>query len=373
MRFSTFIKNNQKDITTEWVKYAQDNIEDIKALQLEEVEDHIEEMLARIVENMESHDTDAEQEVKSKGNEDMPHGETKAANSHGKQRVDVGFDLVELSSEFRALRASVLRLWEEKRKTEKLETDFQDMIRFNEAIDELWMDSLKQFQHKVKESRNWFMGILAHDLRNPLSAISGIQSLLSSSTNLLEEDQYLLELLGTSVKRMKELIDNLLELTNLRLGSGMNITKSTIDLTKHTEKIVQEVRLGYPETELVLKSSGPIQGEWDIMRLDQMMTNLIANALKHGRRGSPVTISVSAKDSEAFFNVHNEGSPVPDRIKKMISSGLFTKTEGDPTKKDSYGLGLYIVKAIVDGHNGQLEVKSNEKEGTTFKVILPKF
>lgn len=372
MKLTDFIKNHKEDITTEWVKFAKDNIDGIKELNLIEVQDHIKQMLDRIVDSMETLETDDQQEIKSKGNKNMLSGESKAANQHGAQRADVGFDIMELSSEFRALRASVLRLWEANSKEKKLDTHFQDMIRFNEAIDEVWMISLKHFQHKVDDSKNWFMGILGHDLRNPLAAISGVQSILKLSKNLSEKEKSLIARSDSSVKRMTELIDNLLELTNLRLGSGMTINKSPVDLSKQSEKIVQEFQLGYPEAELIIQSTGPVQGDWDVLRMDQLMTNLITNALRHGRQGGPVTVSISSKGNKAFFEVHNEGPVIPKSILEMISTGNFAKTKGDPTKKDSFGLGLYIVKQIVDGHKGEIEVKSDEKSGTTFKIILPR-
>lgn len=372
MKFAHFIKEHKEEITDEWVKYAQDNINGAIKMQLEEVRDHIKQMLDRIVESMETSQSDVQQEKKSKGNKDMRAGESKAANQHGEQRADEGFDATELSSEFRALRASVLRLWEAESKADKLEADFQDMIRFNEAIDELWVISLERFQQKVDERNNWFMGILGHDLRNPLAAISGVQSILKLSKNLSEMERSLLGRAGSSVKRMTELIDNLLELTNLRLGNGMKINKSPVDLSKQSEKIIQEVQLGYPQAKLIIESPGPVQGEWDVLRLDQLMTNLITNALRHGRPGGPVTVGISAKDNEASFEVHNEGQPIPEEIKDMISTGIFTKTNKNSTKKGSYGLGLYIVKQIVDGHKGEIKVDSSEETGTTFKIILPR-
>lgn len=372
MKFTQFIKTHKEDISNEWVKHARDNIESINKLDLKEVQDHINQMLDRVVESMETSETDAQQEEKSKGNKNMGSGESKAANQHGEQRADVGFDIMDLGSEFRALRASVLRLWEENKKERKAETDFQEMVRFNEAIDELWMISLERFDRKVDESKNWFMGILGHDLRNPLAAISGVQSILKMSGNLSEKEKSLIGRSDSSVKRMKELIDNLLELTNLRLGSGMTIKKSPVDLSKQSEKIVQELQLSYPEAELVMESPGPIQGEWDVIRLDQLMTNLITNALRHGNPGGPVKVNICAKGKDAYFKVHNNGPLLPESIMEMISSGKFAKTNGNPTQKDSYGLGLYIIKAIVDGHKGKMEVESNEEKGTTFTVILPR-
>lgn len=372
MKFSDFIKEHKEEITTEWVKFARENISGVSKMELKEVRDHIKQMLDRVVEIMETRETGAQQEKKSKSNEDSGAGENEAANKHGEQRAGVGFDVIDLSSEFRALRASVLRLWEAKCESEEWKIDFQDMIRFNEAIDELWMISLKRFHQKVDESKNWFLGILGHDLRNPLAAISGVQSILKLSKNISEKERSLLVRSSASVKRMTELINNLLELTNLRLGSGMTIRKSSVDLTIQSEKIVQEMQLGYPEADLVIESPGPVQGEWDKVRLDQLMTNLITNALRHGKPGGPVAVSISAKGNEAIFEVHNEGPPIPERIKKMVTNGSFTKVNGDSTKKGSYGLGLYIVKEIVKGHEGEIKVESNEEKGTTFSVILPR-
>lgn len=372
VKFSQFIESNKEEIVMEWVKYAQDNISLVNKLQLEEVQDHLNDMLDRIVQDMETKQNAAEQEVKSKGNKTLQVSETIASILHGEQRADIGFTIKELCSEFRALRASILRLWEVKRKTEKLETDFQEMIRFNEAIDELWMLSIERFEYKIDESKNWFIGILGHDLRNPLFTISGIQSILKLSKNLSEKERSLVERLSSSVKRMSELTDNLLELTNLRLGTGMTVNKSTVDLSKQSEKIVQEMQLGYPEANIVFESTGSIQGEWDALRLDQLVTNLITNALHHGKPGGPVIVKTSAKGNEAYFEVHNEGLPVPEKIRDMMTTGKVTKTEGDPTRKNSHGLGLFIVQQIVNKHKGKIKIRSTAESGTTFTIILPR-
>lgn len=372
MKLSHFIRNHKEEISNEWVKYAKDNISCVNELQLEEVQDHIIQMLDRISKSMGTTETDAQQEEKSKGNKKMQTSESLAANLHGEQRADNGFKVKEVCSEFRALRASILRLWEEERKTVKLETDFQELIRFNEVIDELLLISLESYENKIEESKDWFVGILGHDLRNPLFAISGAHSILKVSENLSEKEKSVVGYLGSSVKRMKELTDNLLELKNMRLGTGMTINKKPVDLSKQSEIIVQEMQLGYPKVEFIIDSPGPIEGEWDSVRLNQLLTNLITNALRHGKPGGPVIVSISAEGNEAFLKVHNEGPPIPEKIRDMVSTDTFTKTNGDPTKKDSYGLGLYIVKQIVNGHQGQLKIKSNEESGTTFKIILPR-
>lgn len=371
MKLAPFIKENREEITDEWVKYARENINSTKKMPLEEVCDHIREMLEAVVYNMETPESDAQQEKKSKGNKDSKVNE-KAANQHGAHRANVGFDILEVSSEFRALRASVLRLWEEKSSTKNWENDFKDMVRFNEAIDELWMISLQRFEDRVDESKNWFLGVLGHDLRNPLAAIMGMQSIFKLSKNLSEKEKNILMHSVSSVKRMTELIDNLLELTNVRLGGGLSIKKATVDLTQQSKKIIQELQLGYPKAELIIEAPGPVQGEWDRLRLDQLMTNLITNALRYGKPGGPVKVKISAEGNEAFFDVHNEGTPIPESIQKNIFTGKLSESERNSANENSYGLGLYIVKEIVDGHNGQIKLTSTKEKGTNFRVILPR-
>ena len=372
MRLASFIKEHKEDIAEEWVEYARENIGVTTKMDLKGVRDHVIEMLDRIAEDMETSQTKGQQKSKSRGHKppvlihDMP------AKEHGSQRVDAGFDIVELSSEFRALRASVLRLWEKKMTIAIDKHKFEEMIRFNEAIDEAWMHSMARFHTKVDESKNWFMGVLGHDLRIPLTTISGAQQILALSSNLSATEKALVKRSESSVKRMKELINNLLELTNLRLGSGMTINKATTDLTLQSEQIIQEFMIAYPQAQLHLQSPGPVQGEWDNLRINQVITNLIANALRHGNPGGPVAISISAEDNNASLSVHNEGRPIPESVREMIFTGMYTNNSENQTTQSSYGLGLYIVKEIVNGHNGSINLESTDENGTTFTITLPR-
>ncbi len=371
MELANFIRYHKEEITNEWIKYARENIKPTFEMQVEEVTDHIKDMLERIAEDMDTSQTNAEQEKKSKGNKALKSRETKAASEHGAQRVELGFDIMQLSSEFRALRASILRLWAEKIRAENWETDFHDMIRFNEAIDEAWMISLDHFQQKLDQSKNWFLGVLGHDLRNPISAVYGAQAILKLSQNLSEKEKGILQRSDFSLKRMTELINNLLEFTELNLGRGVVINRSLIDLSEHSEKIVQEIQLAYPKIDITIDTTDNIKGKWDASRLEQMMTNLITNAIHHGEPGSPVKVNLNSKEGQALFSVHNQGTPIPEGIKDKIFTDRFTNNNEDTTKEKNYGLGLYIVKEIVEGHEGKIELTSTQEEGTIFTVALP--
>ena len=373
MSLKVFIQQNKKEITEEWIKYAEDNLHPTDEMDLEEIRDHIGEMLDRITNDMDSPQTDAEQESKSKGNKDLVDGESSAAIAHGEQRVASGFDIVELSSEFRALRASVLRLWDKKIRDENWKEDFHEMIRFNEAIDELWMISVKRFQEKLDESKRWIFGILGHDLRTPITSISAANSVLKLSQNLSEEDKSILKQSDASIKRMTELINNLLELTEIRLGSSMNISREEINLLEPAKRIIKEIRLAYPESEIKLEAEDNIIGHWDNTRIEQMLTNLMTNAIKHGKPGGEIQLKIYAKDDSVCINIHNDGDPIPKALRDKIFENKFSQNNSRlDSNQRSYGLGLFIVKEIVEGHQGEIELKTSKKEGTSFIISLPR-
>lgn len=371
MELSNFIRQHKEEISNEWIKYAQNHIKCTSEMELKEVTNDIKEMLDRIASDMETSQTDAQQELKSKGDKELKSSQTKAARTHGAQRMDFGFDIVELSSEFRALRASVLRLWTKKSREENWEAKFHDMVRFNEAIDEIWMISLMRFQEKIDKSKSLFLGVLGHDLRSPVFAISGVHSILKFSENLSKKEKEVLQVADFSLKRMTELINNLLELTEFRLGKGMSLEKNAVNLLKLCEDVVEELRLGNPEKEITLESKERIEGEWDASRLEQMMTNLITNALRHGDPDGVVKVNLSVEEKQAIVKVHNDGPPIPEDIRNKIFSYRFTRSNKSTRGEKSYGLGLYIVNEIVEGHQGKIEVKSTKEEGTTFIVKLP--
>lgn len=370
MKLSVFIQKNKEEIVEEWVHYAQENIDRSHLMNLDEIQDHVRSILDRICHDMETAQTEVQQERKSRGNKQLQPEDREAATAHGEQRLDFGFDLMQLSSEFRALRASVLKLWDRKVREENWKTDFYDLIRFNEAIDEIWMLSLERFQSKLDESKNLFLGILGHDLRNPLATVRGANTILSLAGNKTEEEEKALRLSRSSLKRMTELIDNLLELTQLRLGPGMTIKTRRYNLQERVDEIIQELQLGYPEANIILTAPQRVEGEWDILRIDQMLTNLIINAIRHGKADGVVSVKLLQEGNYAIINVHNNGTPIPAQIQRKIFNKGFTKSNNSNHERN-YGLGLLVVKEVVEGHEGEIKLNSNEEEGTTFEVKLP--
>jgi signal transduction histidine kinase len=333
--------------------------------------DHIEEILTAIVNNMKLVQNREEQAEKSKG-QLSEHGLDFAAKAHAGLRVEAGFGLDEAVSEFRALRASVLRLWEDSLPESDPGT-WNDVTRFNEAIDQLITESMRRYGQQLERYRNQFLGVLGHDLRNPLGAIVTAASLLIKTEDANDRPSRLAAGILRSALRMSRMVNDLLDLTRSRLGSGIPINPAPIDLESVCRQALAELEAFHPDRELRFEPSGDLRGEWDGDRLTQVVSNLTANALQHGSKAAPVLISAWVEGEQVMLAVHNNGAPIPQEAMGTIFEPMVATKGSDYTQSSSsLGLGLYIVREILEAHQGAITVASSEEEGTTFTVRLPR-
>jgi nitrogen-specific signal transduction histidine kinase len=371
MTLSEFIIANQDDIAEEWIEFAGKYILSAFEMNREELKDHVVDMLEAIAHDMKTDQTNQEQLNKSRGLRQVTSEDDVSALGHATQRLKSGFNLVQICSEFRALRASVLRLWEEKMQYGAHDISYHELVRFNEAIDEAWMKSVKYCHDKTEQSRHWLLAILGHDLRGPLSTLATAQGILEASPNLSKDEKQIIKTAKSGIKRMEVLISNLLELTELNLGTGIEIEKKQVSLDEKCSEIISEFQLAHPNINFRYKSPGNVKGEWDGVRLGQLIGNLLANAVEHGPANSPVTLTLSADAEKVRLSVHNEGNPIPVESQQKIFEGLYKLTD-DSDKNTGHGIGLYVVNEITKAHGGNIILVSNEKEGTTFTIELPK-
>lgn len=373
MRLAEFIVQHVDRIVDEWEQFARTIAPDPDSMDRTLLRDHATSILLAASRDMTTAQTAREQAAKARGEgpEKTPSLD-EAAASHGELRHNVGFDLVQMTSEFRHLRASVIRLW-----VNSLESPdvayLQDMIRFNEAIDEALAESTAAYAEQVNRSRDIFLAILGHDLRTPLQAVNMSTEMLLRKAKLDTDAQAYVTSIKSSARHMAAMVSDLLELVRSRLGSSLPIEPAPMDLASAAKAALDEAGAGQPDCTSQLIVEGDTHGIWDRTRLGQLLQNLVGNALQHGANRHPVTLRIIGEKDQVTLTMHNHGDPIPADALPTIFDPLVRSSNEDLTgPSTSLGLGLFIVKQVVDAHQGTIEVSSSEAEGTTFSVVLPR-
>lgn len=373
MRLSEFIKANREEILVEWEEFASTCTPACSTLDVPGLRDHASEMLTVIIADLETPQGGHEQAEKSKGNAPPEPGKT-AAERHGADRAESGFTTDQMVSEYRALRASVIRLWTQSEAGLTRE-DVEDLTRFNEAIDQALAESVVRYTKDLDNSKEMFLAILGHDLRTPIGAVMMSSEFMLDTGELAEPHLELATRISRAAKRMNHMVGALLDFTRSRLGGGIPIVREKMDMAQTVREVSEEIAAAYPDRTLQIGASSDVDGEWDCPRISQVLTNLMANAMEHGSAGTDVTVGVQGDEHEVDITIHNRGPAIP--AAQML--GLFNpmkNSEGTETAglgaSGNLGLGLYIAERIVNAHRGRITVKSSEKDGTTFTVHLPR-
>jgi signal transduction histidine kinase len=373
MRLSEFIRQHVDRIVDEWEQFAKTITPAAINMDRIALRDHAKAILLAAARDMTTAQTASEQLAKAKGEgpEKTPSLD-EAGASHGELRHTVGFDLVQMTSEFRHLRACVIRMWVSSLEVPDL-AYLQDMIRFNEAIDEALAESTAAYAEQVNHSRDLFLAILGHDLRAPLQAISMSTELLLRKATLEGDALTCAINIKRGARHMAVMVSDLLELVRSRLGKSLPIEPKPMDLADAAHAAIAEACAGNPECDPIVRVVGDTRGVWDAGRIDQLLQNLIGNALQHGLNKRDVTVTVTGEPDAVRLTVHNFGVPIPDDAIPTLFDPLVRSASedlGQPTT--SLGLGLFIVKEVVDAHGGTIDVSSNQTDGTLFTVVLPR-
>ncbi|HVG25502.1 MAG TPA: HAMP domain-containing sensor histidine kinase [Thermoanaerobaculia bacterium] len=373
MRLADFILENVEPILTEWEQFAR-SLAPGSAMAVIALRDHAEDILRVTARDMASSQTDEQQADKSKG---RGGGGTESArldyasNEHALDRLGSGFNLLEVVSEYRALRASVLQLWGRSVRSADGD-DLRDLIRFNESMDQSLAEAVKSYTQRVDESRELFLATLGHDLRNPLNAIVVSAGLLAGAGQLDEENTQIASQMSGFANVMAGMIDDLLDFTRTRLGGGMPVSPARTDLEHLCREVLLEFRAAHPHRPLRFESSGDTTGEWDASRLRQVASNLVANAIQYGDDATPVEVFARGEESDVLLAVKNEGPSISSSALPTIFDPFFRAAEVATKHRAGVGLGLYIARQIVIAHGGTIEVTSKETTGTVFTVRLPR-
>lgn len=370
-RIAAYIRDHTEEILSDWEAFAA-SLPGCERLDMVTLRDHAREMLGVIAADLEAPQTPEAQAEKSKGESDADAGDAAtAAHHHGAGRAESGFTLAQMVSEFRALRASVTRLWA--RDTGAFAADdVEDLTRFNESIDQAIAESITRFNAEVDQTKDRFLAILGHDLRTPIGAISMSSQFLLDAVELAEPAHTLVAGMGRSARRMNQMVLDLIEFTRLRFGDQLPLDCAETDIRTMIEEVVGEVRASHPATNVQTSTSGDMRGTWDPARLAQALTNLVGNAVQHGSKSSVVRITAAGDHDAVTIRVQNHGPVIPADKVASIFQAMTMGTGGAGRDSRHMGLGLYIVDRIIAAHGGTVDVESTQDKGTTFTVRLPR-
>jgi len=375
MRLSRFLTEHLEEIMVEWEAFAASLLASGNTMTSLALRDHASQILRAIALDIESDQSELEQAYKSKGFVQIAAATRTAAMTHGALRHLAGFDLRQLAAEFRALRASVLRLWLKQGVQD--ETAFYQVTRFNEAIDQALAESIGNYSDEVARSRDTFLAILGHDLRSPLSAIAN-SALYLAAPGLLPPGAPLdaARRITRGAARMSAMIKDLLEYTRTRLGRAIPISPRAGSMEEICRLAYDEIRATHPERSFRLEMSGELRGHFDGERLQQVLSNLLNNAVQHGDRSQPITLSAHGDAEKIAVQVKNLGRPIPVDQLQVIFNPLVqipsALVDEDSSPSTSLGLGLYIAHEIITRHGGTIVAESSQEAGTVFSAHLPR-
>jgi signal transduction histidine kinase len=376
MRLADFILANTELILVEWEAFAR-GIWPGGKTDPATLRDHAKDILRATVADMKSAQTAAQQSDKSKGDGDGGVDSdrvNRASEVHGAGRVRSGFDMLAMVAEYRALRASVIRLWRASDPRPDM-CDLDDLTRFNESMDQSLTEAVRSYTELVDRSRQMFLAILGHDLRGPLNAIKMSAHALPLTGGLDIESSRLASGISTSAGAMARMIGDLLDFTGAGLGAPMPLSPVAMDLEGLCREVVEETRAAHPTADLRFQARGDLTGEWDAGRLRQVLSNLLGNAVHHGGGAGPVELSADGRGSHVRLAVRNGGAPIPPDAVPTIFDPLVRLSSPEAQKRrrrGSIGLGLYIAREVAVAHGGDIEVTSSEAAGTVFTVRLPR-
>lgn len=215
--------------------------------------------------------------------------------------------------------------------------------------------------------REQFIAVLGHDLRNPLGGIISSAQMLAR-TELNEREERLVNIIQSGSKRMYEMINNIMDLARGRLGGGISISPTFINLEELLNQVSDELKVARPDREIVSNCNISKLIECDPSRISQLISNLLANAITHGSADTPVLVNTTINENFWEISVINQGSPIPKDAMAHLFHPFYRKDSH--SSKNGLGLGLYIASEIAKAHNGTLTVTSDEQK-TCFTFRAP--
>jgi signal transduction histidine kinase len=259
----------------------------------------------------------------------------------------------------------------------ELEEALRESLRKRNQIEEELRASLRREQEARAEAeagisfREVFVGMLSHDLRNPLNTILTAARLMAMRGEVVADGTRRLERLISSGVRMQRMIDQLLDLTRARLAGGIVVERTLQNIEPLVAKIVKEARAAHSACTVEYHVHGDCWASVDADRFEQVASNLIGNAVTHGDPEKPIRVELGGTALAVHLSVQNYGKPIDPAFIPCLFDP-FTRSNQREGRSEGLGLGLYIVERIVSAHDGKIDVASSTDTGTLFEATIPR-
>ena len=370
MRIGEFIRTHPDDIEPAWEAFARAISSFAPDLSVWLLRDHLREILLAMADDMDSPQSPEDQAEKSEGKAFRGGALDRISALHARMRLDSGFNLEQAISEYRALRSSILVLWVQSRPS-KDDMVLSEVTRFNETIDQAIAEIIRRYADRSERYSDVFLGILTHEVRNFLNTIRISGEILNVPGTPPEAQSASTARILKGVRSIDRLMNDLSILVRSRMRVQLPLTKTSADLGEICEQTLEEVKLSHGNADFELETIGDVSGTWDRERLGQAIFNLVVNAVIHAS-AKHVHITAEGEGPDVVLRVTNQGVPIPAEMQDSIFDPFVSTPSSSARTKTGLGLGLFIVREIVNGHGGAVGVASTESEGTTFTVRLPR-
>lgn len=374
MRLSTFIIQHMGSILEAWEDFARTVVIPREALSETGLRNHAAFILEAVARDMDTPQS-VQQEIDKSRGLGPPLVDESAAETHAVLRLLDGFTLDQMVSEYRALRSSVLRLWLTQEASLDQADRVREIIRFNESIDQALIESIASYRRAVDSTRKMVLAALGHDLRSPLTAIKMGAGALIKTKHWGAREHTLAVQIDISADRANQLVNDLLDLARCNLGLGISVQRQDTDLTSLCAKVVNEICVAQPQINVVFERTDALPVSIDPLRMSQVITNLMINAIRHGDVERPIRVSLSCTENLAVIEIHNWGNPISaEQITYLFDpeARLTRASHAGGDHRQGLGLGLFIAKEITASHAGSIEVMSSQGNGTTFRISFPR-
>ena len=364
-----FVEHHAETIIDQAITFAK-SVDATRQMDEAALRDHLPEIIETIVADLRTPQTRAEEIAKSEGRAPVPGDRPRpAAATHALHRAHSGYSISNLVSEYRALRASVLRLWADA--CDGHPAAVEEVARFNEAIDQAIAESVSHYAYEVERWRNIFLGVLGHDLRSPLGAIL-LTAELIARTAVDAPMATAAQRLIRSGERMRQLLDDLLVFNRAQMGLGFEVRRQEADLAKACRDEIELLQASMPETRIYFHAPAPVHGLFDAGRVREALANLVVNAHKYGTPGTAIRVELRDAGGHVELTVANAGAPIaPELLEVMFQPLRRGGVAGGGREHASLGLGLFIVDQIARAHEGSIHARSDAGE-TVFELSLPR-